>query len=231
MDHPVQDAATAGFDLAAWRAAERSRLIALRAALPEAERRAQDERITACVVDLLLPLEIGVLGGYWPMQGEFDPRVAMLRLREAGTRIALPVVERKASPLAYVEWAPGVETRPGVFGLPVPQGMPHRLPDAVFMPPVGFDAHGFRLGYGGGYFDRTLAALDPQPLKIGVAREASRIPTIHPQAHDIPMDVVVTELGVFAVEPGGLRLVGAREARQLAARIRLPGAPRPTPGP
>jgi len=66
---------------------------------------------------------------------------------------------------------------------------------------------GYRLGYGGGYFDRTLAALSPQPLKIAVAREASRMDTIHPQPHDIPMDFVVTEAGVHEVTSSGLRLV------------------------
>ena len=63
------------------------------------------------------------------------------------------------------------------------------------MPLVGFDAQGYRLGYGGGYFDRTLAALARKPLTIGVGFEFARLPTIRPQPHDIPMDFIVTEAG------------------------------------
>jgi 5,10-methenyltetrahydrofolate synthetase len=80
-------------------------------------------------------------------------------------------------------------------------------PGALLIPPIGFDAQGYRLGYGGGYFDRTLASLDPQPLKIGVAFELSRIETIRPQPHDIPMDFIVTEAGIHRVGPGGLQRV------------------------
>ena len=79
--------------------------------------------------------------------------------------------------------------------MPIPQ-TEAVVPDVLLMPPVGFDADGYRLGYGGGFFDRTLAAAAPHPLKIGLAREASRIDTIHPQPHDVPMDFVVTERGI-----------------------------------
>jgi 5-formyltetrahydrofolate cyclo-ligase len=184
-------------DIAAWRKAERARLLALRDALPVAERRALDERVTQHILEAFPQIAGRTLGFYWPMKGEFDPRVLVLRLRERGSRTALPVVVRKAAPLEYREWWPGVETKPGVFDLPIPQGSPVLVPEVVLMPPVGFDAAGYRLGYGGGYFDRTLASLSPQPLKIGVARELTRIATIHPQPYDIPMDFVVTEAGVF----------------------------------
>ena len=192
-------------DVAAWRKSRRAELIALRKALDEGTRRAEDARIA----ELLLagfPMLAGMtIGFYWPFNGEVDPRVAVLRLRERGARAALPVVVEKNAPLEFREWTPGVATVPGVFGLPVPQS-PRVVPDAVLMPPVGFDAAGYRLGYGGGYFDRTLAALSPQPLKIGVAREVSRIETIHPQPHDIPMDFVITPRGIHEVTREGLRL-------------------------
>jgi 5-formyltetrahydrofolate cyclo-ligase len=192
-------------DLAAWRATERKRLLALREALDPAQRREQDERIGAALLQILQAQPPRILGIYWPMKGEFDPRLAALRLREGGARIALPVVIRKAEPLEYREWWPGAATTPGVFGLPVPQDTPVVVPDVVLAPPVGFDEHGFRLGYGGGYFDRTLASLQPRPRAIAVAREISRIPTIHPQPWDIPMDCVVTETAVYRDGPGGLR--------------------------
>ena len=102
-----------------------------------------------------------------------------------------------ARPLQFREWWPGVPTAPGVFGLPVPQGTELLIPDLLLMPPVGFDAQCFRLGYGGGYYDRTLAELGGRQVqRIGVAFELNRMDTIFPQPHDIAMDVVVTEAGI-----------------------------------
>ncbi|HYC36162.1 MAG TPA: 5-formyltetrahydrofolate cyclo-ligase [Usitatibacter sp.] len=195
-------------DVAAWRAAERKRLLELRAAIPLEQRREDDARMTQLLLDGFPQLRGMIVGFYWPMKGEFDPRVAVLRLREQGGRAALPIVVQKAAPLQYREWWPGVATTPGVFNLPVPVDTPVLVPQAVFMPPVGFDARGYRLGYGGGYFDRTLASFSPQPLKIGVGREMNRIATIYPQAFDVPMDFVVTEAGIHEVTPAGLRRLG-----------------------
>ena len=86
---------------------------------------------------------------------------------------------------------------PGFWNIPVPVGTPEVTPDIVLAPVVGFDPACFRLGYGGGYFDRTLAALDPHPLAIGVGLAGSRIATIYPQPHDIPMAAIVTEEGTL----------------------------------
>jgi 5-formyltetrahydrofolate cyclo-ligase len=196
-------------DLAAWRKQERARLLARRDAIALEDRRRDDARISEHLLAGFPQLAGMVVGFYWPMKGEFDPRVAVLRLRERGARAALPVVVRKAAPLEFREWWPGIETTPGVFGLPIPQGSPVLRPQACLIPPVGFDAQGYRLGYGGGYFDRTLAALDPQPLKIAVGREMNRIETIHPQPHDIPMDFIVTESGIRRVTPQGLETVAS----------------------
>jgi 5,10-methenyltetrahydrofolate synthetase len=85
----------------------------------------------------------------------------------------------------------------GVYDIPVPQDTAVVLPQALIMPPVGFDANGFRLGYGGGFYDRTLASLPPRPLTIGVAYELSRVDSICPQDFDLAMDYVVTERGIF----------------------------------
>jgi 5,10-methenyltetrahydrofolate synthetase len=183
-------------DVAAWRKAERARLLARREAIPLAERRGADARITELLLEGFPRLAGLVVGFYWPFKGEVDPRIAVLRLREHGARAALPVVVEKKAPLQFREWWPGCVTRSGAFDLPVPVDGAIVVPDAVLVPPVGFDARGYRLGYGGGYFDRTLAALSPRPLAIALAREASRIETIHPQPHDIPMDFVVTENGI-----------------------------------
>jgi 5,10-methenyltetrahydrofolate synthetase len=157
------------------------------------------------------------VGFCWPYRGEFDPRFAVRRLRENGARAALPRVVARGAPLQFQTWWPGAPLRRGVLGIPVPDGTEPLKPQALLVPPVGFDACGYRLGYGAGYFDRTLAAAAPRPLAIAVAFELARMPTIHPQPHDVPMDFVVTEAGVHWVGEGGLvRVDGPREALRLA---------------
>ena len=203
-------------DVAAWRKSARARLIAAREAIPLATRRRDDDRIAQLLVLGFPQLREMAIGFCWPFKGEVDARIAVHRFRILGARTALPVVVSKGAPLEFRYWNADTPTEPGVFGLPVPQATAAVVPDVLLIPPVGFDALGYRLGYGGGFFDRTLAALTPQPLKIGLAREASRIDTIHPQPHDIPMDFVVTENGIHQVTTQGLRLVPELEE---AARI------------
>ena len=84
-----------------------------------------------------------------------------------------------------------------MYDIPVPEGTEVVLPDAAVVPMNGFDEHGYRLGYGGGYFDRTLAVLERRVLAVGVSYEALRLSTIHPQPHDIPMNLIVTERRVL----------------------------------
>ena len=207
-------------DVAAWRKAERVRLLAQREAIALDERREADARITELLLEGF-PLLAGLLVGfYWPFKGEVDPRIAVLRLRERGARAALPLVVEKKAPLRFQEWWPGCVTQPGVFDLPVPVEGAVVVPDAVLVPPVGFGARGYRLGYGGGYFDRTLASLSPRPIAIALAREVSRIDTIHPQPHDVPMDFIVTENGIHQVTPAGLRPLEPWEAGHIAAALR-----------
>jgi len=207
-------------DLRLWRKAQRAALLARRLAAPIELRRRWSAAITQLLIDGFPLLQTLTIGLYWPFQGEFDPRFAIRRLRERGATALLPVVIRKGMPLEFREWWPGVATAPGVFDLPVPQGTAVRTPQALLIPPVGFDAQGYRLGYGGGYFDRTLAALAPQPLKIGVAFELSRIATILPQPYDIPMDFIVTEAGIHHTGDHGLkRIDDPTEAAKIAQRI------------
>jgi 5-formyltetrahydrofolate cyclo-ligase len=116
----------------------------------------------------------------------------------------------------------------GVYDLPVPQGTALLVPDALLIPVVGIGEHGDRLGYGGGFFDRTLAILDPQPLKVALAFELSRLPSTDPQPHDVLMDFVVTEAGILAVTAAGLEpLVPARCRERVAAIAVERGLPRP----
>lgn len=178
--------------VAAWRRGERERLIALRLELSADERARRGERVLAG-----LEGELGMGGGivsfYWPFRGEFDLRRWMTGQIEKGWRAALPVVEEKQRPMAFRLWQPGCRMERGIWNIPVPADGPSVVPDAVIAPLVGWDPGRYRLGYGGGYFDRTLAALDRRPKVIGIGLAATRLETIHPQPWDIPMDVIITD--------------------------------------
>jgi 5,10-methenyltetrahydrofolate synthetase len=151
----------------------------------------------------------GCLAFCWPYKGEYDARFLARAMRAGGTVTALPVVVAPKTPLAFREWHPGVRLESGVLGIPYPVGSREVAPDSVIVPLVGFDDAGYRLGYGGGYFDRTLAALERKPVVIGVAYESAHLDTIHPQSHDIPMDWIVTERGIYRRDGAGLEFLGA----------------------
>ncbi len=180
----------------AWRKEQRNQLLARRMAVSLLERRHKNGVITEQLLQAFPMQPDTIVGLYWPFKGEFDPRFLVRAWRAAGVRAALPVVVQKNAPLEFREWWPGVATRKGVYDLPVPLDTEVLQPDLLLIPPVGFDARCFRLGYGGGYYDRTLAAMQKMPLRVGVAFELSRMETIHPHPHDIPMDVIVTESGL-----------------------------------
>jgi 5-formyltetrahydrofolate cyclo-ligase len=182
-------------DLKAWRKGERERLIALRVALPAAARREMGERIAASLHEIIAARP-GILGIYWPFRAEFDPRPMVETLTAAGRKVALPVVIDRKGPLEYRAWAPGESLVSGVWDIPIPERREIVVPSLVLAPLVGFDRACFRLGYGGGYFDRTLGALDPRPLVIGVGFACQEIASIQPQTFDIPMDLIVTEAGI-----------------------------------
>lgn len=180
-------------DVARWRKAERTRLIEERLAIDVEERKARSERIAARL-DLAVGRVSGhIVSGYWPFRGEPDLRNWAIKVIERGGRIALPVVIRKGWPLEFRVWRPGDPLERGVWNILVPSRGPSVQPDVVIAPMVGFDGANYRLGYGGGFFDRTLAAMPRRPLAIGIGYARSRLPTIHPQPHDIPMDVIVTD--------------------------------------
>ena len=176
-----------------WRRAERQRLLAARTGTAPALRREWGRAIEARLATLLAERPGITLGAYWPFQAEFDPRPLIDRLIADGCRVALPVVIDKKGPLEYRAWAPGEPLVDGVWNIPIPERRNVVVPQAVLAPLVGFDRECYRLGYGGGFFDRTLAALKPRPLAIGVGFELSALETIHPQDFDIPMDVIVSE--------------------------------------
>jgi len=176
-----------------WRRAARQRLLALRTEAPAVERRAWSRTIEAQLYPILADRPGITLGVYWPFKAEFDPRPLVDRLIVQGFAAALPVVVDKKGPLEYRLWRPGDPLVAGVWDIPIPERRDVVAPQAVLAPLVGFDRDCYRLGYGGGYFDRTLAALRPRLLAIGVGFESSRLETIYPQDFDIPMDLIVTE--------------------------------------
>jgi 5-formyltetrahydrofolate cyclo-ligase len=183
----------AWIDVARWRKAERQRLIEQRLAVDAEERQARSNRI-ASGLDLAIGKVSGrIVSGYWPFRGEPDLRNWAIRVIERGGRIALPVVIRKGWPLEFRVWAPGDPLERGVWNILVPSRGPSVQPDVVIAPVVGFDEANYRLGYGGGFFDRTLAVMPKRPFVIGVGYANSVIRTIYPQPHDIPMDAIVTD--------------------------------------
>lgn len=183
-------------EIKAWRASLRKELIGKRLAISPAQRQDWSAEITRILVQEFPMLNTMAIGIYWPYQGEFDPRFAIRQFREHGAQAALPEVVQKNAPLQFRAWWPGVAMTTGVYDIPIPVGTDVVTPQALLIPPVGFDSAGYRIGYGGGFYDRTLAAAQPRPLTIGVAFEVSRVASIHPQEFDVPMDFVVTERGV-----------------------------------
>jgi 5,10-methenyltetrahydrofolate synthetase len=179
----------------ASRNALREAKIAARLALPVAEHRAASVRILDHLTHLLLDRPPGVIAFCWPIRAEVDCRPVVARLVAKGWRAAMPVVVTTAAPMEFRAWWPDAPMATDPHGIPVPTTKVILLPDVVLLPLVAFDAAGYRLGYGGGYFDRTLAACDPCPLAVGVGFELSAVATIHPAAHDIPLAMIITENG------------------------------------
>jgi 5-formyltetrahydrofolate cyclo-ligase len=200
-------------EIKVWRKQQRAELIAQRVAL-EAERRLQmNAAITAHIEAGFTALAGMTIGFCWPFKNEYDARFVIRHFRDLGAAAALPVVIAKATPLQFRAWWPGAPMSKGVYDIPIPDGTPLVMPDAAIVPMNGFDAQGYRLGYGGGYFDRTLDAASPQPLAIGVAFELAGLPTIRPQPHDVPMDFVVTEAGIYAAKDAQLARLSAEQCR------------------
>jgi 5-formyltetrahydrofolate cyclo-ligase len=179
-------------DIARWRKTERDRLIAARLAIPADERAALSTRIAETLDAIVGDVAGRTISLYWPFRGEPDLRPWMASLVARGGTPALPVVIEKAQPLVFRAYRPGDRLEKGVWNIPIPAEGDPVIPDITIAPLVGVDPQNYRLGYGGGFFDRTLASLPKKPLVIGVGYAMQRIPTIHPQPHDIPMDRVVT---------------------------------------
>jgi len=189
---PEEDPDSAALVLG-WRRAERERLLAVRSALTVEEREQRASAIEAKLDQHLGDVRGRVLGLYWPIKAEPNLRRWMERVHGRGGLCALPVIVQRKAPLIYRAWWPGAPMTRGQWGIPEPVTGPVVTPDVMIAPMVGFDDLGYRLGYGGGYYDRTLASLQTKPLVVGVAYSNCRLASIRPLAHDVPMDLVITD--------------------------------------
>lgn len=192
-------------DVNRWRKKERERLIAARLAVPAETRAARSEAIAAGVLAEIGAPEGRIVSAYWPFRGEPDFRPLLAEIVARGGRTALPVVVEKGRPLEFHLWQAGEDLGRGVWNIPVPAAHRPCLPDIVIAPVVGYDPACYRLGYGGGFFDRTLAAMAKKPRVIGIGYSAARLSTIYPQMHDIPMDLIVTEAGILRPQTSTVR--------------------------
>jgi 5-formyltetrahydrofolate cyclo-ligase len=184
------------FDIRAWRKKERARLLEARRTMPLDAHHAASEVIAHALMRFLAPSRQFLVGCYWPFRREWNCIPYMCEVLRCGGRVALPVVVARDRPLEFRCWNEETKMEAGVWNIPHPASGPAVQPGTLLVPLVGFDEAGFRLGYGAGYYDATIAAFAEQPLTVGVGFEFSRVPTIYPQPHDRRMDVIVTEAGV-----------------------------------
>ena len=190
--HSGQPAPETAADVTRWRRVEREWLLAARLALAPDYRAAQTAAMIRALEQLTVIGPAATVSLYWPMRAEPDLRPWMAHLCEQGRRVALPVVVERRQPLVFREWRPGARLAHGIWNIPYPADGAEVVPEVSIAPVVGFDRDCFRLGYGGGYFDRTLAKLQPRPLAIGLGYPSAELATIYPQPHDVPMDWIVT---------------------------------------
>ncbi len=199
-----------------WRRSTRAELLSRRLAVPRGEK----PRIRSVLHDQIRgqfpELRHACIGFYWPFRGEIDLRHLVRDFLTLDAEAALPVVVEKAQPLEFWVWRPRMKLARGIWNIPVPAERNAVLPTALLVPLLGFDAAGYRLGYGGGYYDRTLATMNPKPLTIGVGYELGRLKTIYPQPHDIPLDAIVTEAGCARFRYRGQPLGAARRPGETA---------------
>ena len=145
-----------------------------------------------------------VIGAYWPIKGEFDPLPALHRWKEDGEllddplrrRIGLPVVDKVSKTLQFHAWYPGCHMEEDDYNIPKPKDTEVVVPTLLVVPCVGYGPGGYRLGYGGGVYDRTLAQWQPKPYTVGLGFTQGFIEDMVPEPHDVPLDALLNENGV-----------------------------------
>lgn len=155
------------------------------------------ERLAEAAYSAVVKNGAARIAGYWPLADEIDPRPLLIRLVREGFAVGLPIVIGEKKPLAFHRWQPGDALRPGPFRVMQPEDRaPQLRPEMVLVPMLAFDREGYRLGYGGGYYDRTLAALAPMAT-LGLAFAGQEVEAVPREAHDMPLDGIATESGVL----------------------------------
>ena len=179
-------------DVMAWRRETRAALYAAREALTPEQRHDAARKIAVGLDRYCAGHKAERIGLYWPIR--YEPNLlAWAHERQRGLKFCLPVVVARGQPLEYWRWTPGDPMRSSVWGIQVPSRRDVVMPDLMIAPLVGFDRARYRLGNGGGYFDLTLGSLADRPFVVGVGYSCGALETIHPQSHDIPMDMIMTE--------------------------------------
>ncbi len=180
----------------------RKRLLEQRLALPDREQRS--DMLQRVLRIWLFDRPDTVIGAYWPINAEFDPLPALHRWKEDGElveaseprRIGLPVVDKVHKTLTFCAWWPGCPMEDDAYGIPKPKDTEVIVPTLLFVPCVGYGPGGFRLGYGGGFYDRTLATLQPKPYTVGLGFTEGFVDDLEPESHDLPLDAILNENGV-----------------------------------
>jgi len=190
-----------------WRQAIRRVLLDWRATLDAETHRHLSDLVRSSFKAFLLERPKATVGFYWPIQNEIDLRPVIESHLDSGGNAALPVVSGKDKPMVFHNWTRDSEMAPGYARIPEPQNSDEVPIHVLLAPLVGFDRAGYRLGYGGGFFDRTLAIMPRKPLVVGIGFEATGIEDIKPHQYDIPVDILITDAGVRFVtdraEPAG----------------------------
>jgi 5,10-methenyltetrahydrofolate synthetase len=191
-------------EVAAWRRRQRTLLLAKREALPQAARQQAAQSVAARLTEHVAARGYSSIGLYWPIKHEINLiSWAQTLAEKSGVVLCLPAVVAQKTPLEYWRWQQGEPLARGIWDIPVPSRRDVVVPDLMLAPLVGFDQDNYRLGYGGGYFDRTLASLARRPVVIGIGYDFGALDSIFPQTHDIPMDAVVTEQRCTLPHDGG----------------------------
>ena len=181
----------------------------LRAELLQARQRMPDRQARVDALQRVMRIWLvgrpdTVIGAYWPIKGEFDPLPALHRWKEDGElqgnaqrlRIGLPVVNKEHKTLTFHAWYPGCPMEEDAYGIPKPRDTELVVPTLLFVPCVGYGAGGYRLGYGGGFYDRTLASLQPKPFTVGLGFTHGYVDDLEPEPHDQPLEAILNDNGV-----------------------------------
>lgn len=176
------------------------KLVKTRQALPDRLERAV--QLQSVLRAWLVSRRESSVGAYWPIKGEFDPLPALYRWSEGGPdgsprHIGLPVADKTTNSLRFHIWFPGCPMEQDAYGIPKPKNTDEFRPAILLVPCVGYGPGGARLGYGGGFYDRTIASLKPRPVTVGVGYSHGFLPLLRQRPEDITLDAMLTEDGVM----------------------------------